>query len=521
MQALKQFWQANGEGWPALPQHSLSAAGAAPWAVVLTLGAVLPLVLPAYFPSVDLWTHLAVSHVHRAVVGGNGFLADAYALSFGPFPYVGGYLLLALLGSVMDPVSAGAWSMVVCQLATVAGAWVLGAALGVSRQVRLLAFAAAFSMSLWYGFVSYALAMGPTLAVLGLCLVTQRTPTPRRVLAVAAGLVVVFFLHVQAWGPCGLLAGLAALAHRDWRLRLTRLAVCATPSLLLALWWLAGQAGNGGGTTQFVYGAPKDRLGLWQWHVLSAEGVLGLVAPAAVVGLAAMAWVWVIRRRTPLDGILRDTLALAVGAVVIHLALPKSLDTSAMPAWGISLRTGVFTTAVAMVCVEQLPVRWLNAAVPAMLMACLGMDAQAYAFANRFSLLVAPLDQRLRMTEPGTPVLVVSQEDAKRMTPSPLPYLEHVGGLWLVRGAVTTQFFRSPSSLLTLRHQGRQVDHLGALADQPPCAWRAHVRQVLLQGSTPQMRSSVQAAGYTVAWEHDRWSLWERQAQSACPASDR
>ncbi|MBI5497441.1 MAG: hypothetical protein HY904_20690 [Deltaproteobacteria bacterium] len=493
------------------PPRAFSAVLVNGLAVLLMLGAVLPFLVVPYFPAVDLWTHLAVSEVHHQVLTGTGPLADSYRIEWSPYPYWAGHVVLGVLRRILPVLQSGHAALALSHVMLVAGAWALAHAVGLPRHLRLLAFAACFSMPVWYGFVTYALALGPSLATLAVLLWAMRALTPSRWLAGASALVVLFLLHVEAWGPCGVLAGTAALAHPDRRARLARLLMCSAPSLLLAAVWARSHATSGEDPVILSYGPPKDRLGLWQYHHLLDAGVTGMVPALVVCGAVVAVALWLARGRPrdTLDEPWRNTLGLAAGAALLHLALPKSIDGGGMPAWGFFLRTGALTTVTAMLCWARLPARLQAPAVAAVLLTTVGMDVQAWQFARAFSAEVAPLDARLAQTPPGTTGLVVSAAHADEFGTGQVHFLEHLGGLWLVRGAVTTQFFRSTCTLLGLTHEGRPRDHLGVLLHQPVTTWTEHVQQVLQQGADAALASDLEAAGYQRAWSHGRWTLWE------------
>lgn len=218
---------------PPTPPHPPSRWHTPVLLAVLALGAVLPTVWWTVFPSVDLWNHLAVHQAQRAAVTGEGVFAGDYVLRWTPYPYSGGYLVVALARAWFAPLTAGGVILAWCHLGIFLGAWVLLRSLRVPVAVLPLAAAACFGMPTWYGFVPYLCALGPALAALGALLRVQQEPTARTYVWAVLGVTVTYVMHLEAWAVMGVLAGMVALVHPDrWR-RLARVALASVPSLVL------------------------------------------------------------------------------------------------------------------------------------------------------------------------------------------------------------------------------------------------------------------------------------------------
>ncbi len=490
-------------------------------ALVLALGAVLPVVWPTMFPAVDLWNHLAVSQAQRAAWTGVGVLAPFHTLDFTPYPYSGGYLLVALARFLASPLGAGGLVLALAHLMTVAGGWRLATVLNLGRPAWLLAFAACFGMPTWYGFVPYLLGLGPALWVLAELLALQQHGTLRRLAVTSAGLLVVYLLHLEAWATAGFLAGCGALLHEDRARRLGRTLAASLPSLLLAAWWLQMQTDGGSRALHYVYGAPKDRLGMWQLHHLWAQGWLGMV-PAVVVAGALVGFLLLVWRRknqgswsSAADP---TVVGLCLGGAALHLLLPKAVEGGTMAAWGQSLRIGPVLTVLAMTAWPALPLRWFAPGAMVVAVLTLGMDVQAWLVAREFSATVAPLEEHFASsTRPGTRALVLTQPDADRVGQGTLHHLEHVASLWMLHGAVTNQFFRVPGTRLMITNPAALPPSPGELDQQPPCAWAPRLDAVLLQGSLPEMEVRLRAAGFEPTWQHARWMVLERPVDAVLP----
>lgn len=476
-------------------------------AVVLLLGAVLPLVVPAFFPAVDLWNHVGVHEVQRQVLTGAGPMAGLYRFEWSAYPYSAGYLFHALLRTFMDPVRAGAAVLALSHVLLVAGAVALCRVLRIHTQLALLAFAGCFSMATWYGFTPYWAGLGPAFMALASALWLMEAPSVKRGLLVGALFLVHFQTHVEAYAAAGFLAGMAAVLHPDrWR-RLAVLLTATLPSLLLAGWWWMGQTHAGEAPLKIIHGPLKDRLGAWPLHHLWNEGWAGMVPVVVYAGGAlGLSWAW---RNARQSSTAKTLAGLALGAVILQLALPKAVEGGAVPAWGQSLRIGPVLTVVALACWSGLPVKWARPGVLLVAMLCLVMDAQAWCLAQRFTREVEPLANRLKQTRPGTRTMVVSAKGSEDFEDGTVHYLAHTGALWVIHGAVSRQVFTVPGTRLSARNQALLPPHPAELS-QPPCAWAGRLDQVLLQGQLPELQTQLTAAGFTAAWSHARWTLLER-----------
>jgi hypothetical protein len=451
---------------------------------------------------------LGIAAAQRQTLAGEGPLSSIYRLEWSAYPYSAGYLLLFLTGAVFPAPLSGQVALAISHLFLMGGAAVLCAAVGIRREYALLSASACFSMPIWYGFVTYDVALG--LALLTLAILVRALESRARRVEGAAALVLflLYEAHIEAYAFTGVIAGFMALSQPDRFRRLGRLALISLPSLVAALFWAETLAAES--IPEYVYGPFKHRLGGWQRQHLAGEGWAGLVAPAWViaVGLLACALALRSRRERSLTSHARTMLGLALGSVVLHLVLPKSVEGGTTPTWALSLRTGPL-----MVCCALLPwsflrtewARWLGALV---LVMSLLMDAQAYAFARNISSRVAPVVEKLRETRPGAMAIVLNNDDQD--LGSTLHYYEHMGGLWTAFGAVTSHLFMFPATRLVQTVEPSFIPPGPRTREfhRQPLKQSHRVELVLVQGrGEPEDR--LQEA-YVMIWNYERWTLWQR-----------
>jgi hypothetical protein len=496
---------------PSPSTSALLAFGAA-----VALGCVcVPLTTP-FFPSVDLWNHLAVVEAQYASLTGKGPLAALYGVQPSVYPYGLIYLPMLLWRHLVGPQTLGAITVALCNLSAMLGVVALLWACAVPRVLWLLALGTAFSMPVWYGFVPYAAGLGPALGAVAALLHAQRVGGARPAVLAAALFGVTWWCHVEAFAAAGLLALCAALVPQDRWKRVGLLALVSAPSVLGSLHWLSGH--RAGAPMVFQYGPPKDRLGAWQAYHLWAEGPLGILTPALVMAAGGAGFLWAIRRWKSLSPSERTVMGLVLGATILHLALPKAVTGGSMAAWGQSVRTGVFTTAVAAVAAAFLPARMHAALAVSVGVGALGMGLQAQRFASAFSQEVAPLADHFRAhTPPGLRTVVLAADGADRVGQSTLHHLEHVGGLWVLHGAVSHQFFTVPGTRITMPDP-QALPPVASDIHAPACAFAGRLDAVLTQGSRAEWDALLPQGGFEPVFSSGRWTVWQRQTPAApCP----
>ncbi|MEW5852550.1 MAG: hypothetical protein AB2A00_27435 [Myxococcota bacterium] len=479
--------------WPPLLEKAL-------W-LLLGCGATLPLLLPERIASVDLWNHVAIHEVQRQALRGEGHMVPFYALHLDAYPYYAGYVVLGLWRLLLPPEMAAHAALASAHVLWVAAVWWLCRVWGCRRELALLAFAGCYSMSTWYGFLSYALAL--PLVVVAVVWATRLMDAPRadRVVITALVLLLLYEAHVESYAAGGVLAGGTALLHRDrWR-RLSWLLAASLPSLLLAAWWCGTlDDDEKPKNLQYLYGPLKDRLGEWHAAHLWQEGWAGMV-PGLVLTVAAAALVQA-RWGIPLPPRMRPALGWGVGALALHLLLPKEVHGST---WGLSLRTGPFLVLAALLCWQWLP-RWcLRVGIPVVAAVCLLRDVQAWSFHQRFSEYTAPVVEQLKRTPPGARAVVVNRDD--RVLGSRVHHLGHVAALWVVYGAVTRHIFEFAGSHLGVVRE-IWLPPASVTMDEPPDRWAHRLDRILLQGHDEEFVQRALAAGYEPIWQHDRWIMF-------------
>jgi hypothetical protein len=206
----------------------------APAALLSGAALVLPLWVGRLLPLLDLPQHLAVVSVLRHHGDAQWGFAPFFEVQWGELtPYWTYYLVTWALSSAMSVETA---SRVVLSAYALAGPWIgiaLCRAFGRSPWLGLLAAPLALNTNLYFGFVSYALAVLLALALLAVFERSFDRETGRRALVLLFGTALLFFTHVQAFALFLAVAGLAAVTRteRRWTERLMRL-VPLLPALL-------------------------------------------------------------------------------------------------------------------------------------------------------------------------------------------------------------------------------------------------------------------------------------------------
>jgi hypothetical protein len=247
---------------------------------------VVPLWIPAYLPLVDIPQHASqVASLHQ-IWGGNPLFAATFEVNWFT-PYLGGYLLLYVVSSVLSIVAA---TKLVVSAAVAAVPIVTGLLLrevGGDPRLRWLAIPGSYSFALYWGFMVYLVAVPVAIYFLVLTVRFERNPTGVRALGIAASSVVLFFCHVVALG-FGSLIALTYIAARNfgaWR----RLLFCALPyttPLPLIVVWMSGiyQTEASVQNTPIVFAGLRERLITLFMQLSGLDGFAFLIS-LAVVGV--------------------------------------------------------------------------------------------------------------------------------------------------------------------------------------------------------------------------------------------
>ena len=197
----------------------------------------LPLWLTTYLPLVDAPQHAAQVTALSEILAGHSFYSEAFALNWFT-PYLVSYLALYVLTWLM-PVTAAI--QLVVSVAVAAFPLAVAALLrevGADDRLKWAAVPASYSLPLYWGFLSYILAV--PLALWLLVLVMRHDRRPTRGGAIRLGLLSLglFFCHIIALSVASLLAVtyLAARHSRAPASLVRRALPLAAPLPLMAIW---------------------------------------------------------------------------------------------------------------------------------------------------------------------------------------------------------------------------------------------------------------------------------------------
>ena len=320
-----------------------------------------PLFVTAILPGLDLPFHLALADMLGKRGSPDSPYAAFYDGSLRLAPYAAHYIMLIVLGKVMNLLAAHklivAFYVAAMPLTTAS----LLAACGRSRIPALLAFPLAYNLTLHYGFISFALSL-PALMLLLAQVVKHLFSQPGQVgrswLWAAAAAVVLFLCHLQnfLYGVAAALA-FALLVSVPWRRRLLGATTLLPALAALAYRQFVGSASAVGGpakpTLAYTWALVKrhrlgdlggrtflrdfgERLSLIPVHALRAFAdqvdvracnyLLLVIAVYFVAGLAA----WAILRKSnsarPSPRTWPAILVVFAGAVAAYLMLPHHLN---------------------------------------------------------------------------------------------------------------------------------------------------------------------------------------------------
>ena len=215
--------------------------------VIVSIGAI-PLLVTRPAPLQDWPNHLARLHILVGLVHGDPFWTRLYALT--GFFVPNAVLDLGLLGLTsagMTQQAAGQVFILATYVAFVGGFCALAAALDAGPGKPVLAVLLFYDHALFWGLVSYVLAVGLMLGLLAVWLVQPRRS--RRLAVAAAGAAVLFFTHAVAAFVWPLLLACLEFAaprpRRRWTVR--RLAEHGSSITALAIAAILLRASTGDG----------------------------------------------------------------------------------------------------------------------------------------------------------------------------------------------------------------------------------------------------------------------------------
>ena len=246
---------------------------------------ILPIWIVPYLPFVDLPQHAGQVAGLREYWAGNELFTSRFEVNWFT-PYLFGYLLLYLASSVLPMMIA---TKLILSLAIVAFPLVTGLLLkeiGGDERLRWLAIPASYSVALYWGFLSYLVALPFALLLVVLAIRYARKPTPATAAGVAMYSVFLFFCHVIALGFASLMA-LCYLAARYFRQpgKLVLLALpYAAPLPLIVIWQLRMQTQEAA-----VQNAPVIWGSIGEHMIMLFQQLAGLDGQPFVLNLALVA----------------------------------------------------------------------------------------------------------------------------------------------------------------------------------------------------------------------------------------
>jgi hypothetical protein len=291
------------------------------WIVgTLFVAALMPLALIDIVPMTDYLNHLA--RIHLLAAAGTPDANPYYDITWKLYPNLAADLLVPQLARLMSVEAALRLFFGFSQFLVVTGA------IAIERQIRgrhlvagLAALLVLFNVAFNAGLLNFEFAVGVALWAIAIWIKLRDAAWPRRLLAHALFVGILFLSHFFALGIYGLTIGLfelTALTHRKWDPRRTAglLAVMAGPVLVLL------------GVMHVSGGAVGGQAILWDWR-------LKLLWPLNFLnGYIALCSVFVLAVLIVLIGFLRwkDAIALsaagrwiAAGFALTYIAMPRLL----------------------------------------------------------------------------------------------------------------------------------------------------------------------------------------------------
>lgn len=270
---------------------TLSLTNARLYAFALAIS-VAPLWLGQYLPMVDLPGHAAILTAIREMLDGNEAFTAEFTLKWYS-PYLTGLALLYALSSIL-PITVAA--KIVVSLSVVLTSILTGTLLrevGADARWKWLAIPASYSFALYWGFLSYVVALPVALWLLVVTVRFDRAPSIRGGIGVAALTLLAFFSHIIAMGFACLcaLSYIAATRYSDLRGLLVRWLPYTSPLPLIVLWFVRTNEGNEGiENAPYVYGPIGARLSLLvgQFAGFDHVSAFSIVMALAVVALPAL-----------------------------------------------------------------------------------------------------------------------------------------------------------------------------------------------------------------------------------------
>ena len=258
------------------------------FAIVAVL-AVVPLWIPEFLPLVDIPQHAAQVASLQELLSGSSFHDRDLEINWFT-PYLGGYLLLFLVSTVLPIVLA---TKLVLSLAIIALPVVSGKllrAVGGDERLKWLAIPAGYSFAVYWGFFVYLVAVPVALWLVYLTVAYERNPTVKRSVGIAAFSIVLFFCHVIALG-FGALISLTYLFAKNFRnpVRFMKCALpYATPLPLIAI-WMTGIIDTEASVREapLVWGTLREKLVVLftQFSGLDGKAFVTSLAVVTLIGL--------------------------------------------------------------------------------------------------------------------------------------------------------------------------------------------------------------------------------------------
>jgi len=295
--------------------------------IVLTIGALLPVLLVRVAPLADFVNHLSRMHV-IAVAGHDPFLDAFYRIDWQVLPNLAMDLIVPWIARISNVYFAGQLFLIAVILSLVTGPIAIQYAL--SRRINafpMVGFLFIYNGVFLTGLVNYLAGVGIGMWGLAAWIILRNRPALLRMAVSALFVLALFFCHLSAVGLYGLAIG--AFELWDWNQRGRKLdsrlaldflclllpALPILPLLMMSPTWGLAQ--------EFEWSSQSKIDGLMT-VIRNYDDSLDL----GLLGLAGVAFVWGLQR-----GIVRFhgvALPYLLIAIVIYMALPNVLFGSYM-----------------------------------------------------------------------------------------------------------------------------------------------------------------------------------------------
>jgi hypothetical protein len=198
-----------------------------------------PLWVGPNLPMVDMPQHAAQVAALSEMFAGNPTFTSVFEIELFT-PYLLGYLLVWVL-SLAVPIDVAI--QITVSLAVLAIPILSGRLLrevGGEERWKWLAIPCSFSYALYWGFLSFIVAVPLALGFMILAIRFDRQPNVRRGLPLIAASIGLFFCHIIALGFISLisLGYIVGANYRNWRVMLAKISVFTAPLPLIALWFV-------------------------------------------------------------------------------------------------------------------------------------------------------------------------------------------------------------------------------------------------------------------------------------------